>query len=85
MSVKPRNPDLSPEPVELLGLPHSKLYLRRKKEFEDDYEDIDEVKPLPPVSRKPLPGIVRSPIPISGGIRSIKADLGSKIERVLNR
>lgn len=53
MSEAQRDPDLSPEPVELLGLPHSKLYLRRRKDHDDDYEDIDEVSPLPSPPFKP--------------------------------
>lgn len=48
MSDRPSDPDLSPLPVELLSLPHSNLYLRRMKCHDDDYEDIDELGPLPP-------------------------------------
>lgn len=49
-----RNPDLSPEPVEMLSLPHSNLYQRRMKN--DDYETIEEFPPPPPVPPKP-PGL----------------------------
>lgn len=45
--LRPSDPDMSPLPVELLSLPHSKLYLRRMKEQEDDYEDVDKLGPLP--------------------------------------
>lgn len=49
-----RNPDSSPLPVELLSLPHSKLYLRRMKDEDDDYEDIDEISAPPPIPPKPF-------------------------------
>lgn len=49
-----RNPDSSPLPVELLSLPHSKLYLRRMKDEDDDYEDIDDMSAPPPIPPKPF-------------------------------
>lgn len=49
-----RNPDSSPLPVELLSLPHSKLYLRRMKDEDDDYEDIDDISAPPPIPPKPF-------------------------------
>lgn len=49
-----RNPDLSPEPVEMLSLPNSNLYLRRMKN--GDYESIEEFPAPPPVPPKP-PGL----------------------------